>query len=214
VFLLAMVSGATDAIGFVALGGAFTSVMTGNMVLFGLGLAGHDGDQIANTASAIVCFTVGAVVGARLARSAKPDDPPWPRPVTIALVSEFVLFAAYAVGYETSGYGRPGATMQPVLLGLTAIGLGLQSSAVLRFGQSGLSTTYMTGTLTTLVARLSTGGKLRDALPSLRVLVGLIGGAVIGGVLVFYARPFAPVFQLVLLGAVLAIASGRHLRHP
>jgi len=35
VFLLATMSGATDAIGFIALGGAFTSVMTGNMVLFG-----------------------------------------------------------------------------------------------------------------------------------------------------------------------------------
>ena len=34
--LLSLNSGATDAVGFVALGGAFTSVMTGNMILLGI----------------------------------------------------------------------------------------------------------------------------------------------------------------------------------
>jgi uncharacterized membrane protein YoaK (UPF0700 family) len=207
VFLLAMMSGATDAIGFIALGGAFTSVMTGNMVLFGLGIARGDASELANTLTAIICFILGCALGARAAGKPKDGDPTWPRQVTLALTIEFVLFAVYALGFESAGLGHPDAGLQPVLLALTATGLGVQSAAVQRFGQSGLSTTYMTGTLTTLVSRLATGGRAREAMPNLRLLLGLIGGAVIGGFLALYLRPLAPVLQLVLLGAVLVVAN-------
>jgi uncharacterized membrane protein YoaK (UPF0700 family) len=212
VFLLAMVSGATDAIGFVTLGGVFTSVMTGNIVLFGIGVARADGTLLANSGTAIVAFIVGCAVGARIAGRPASGDPPWPRQVTVALIFEFALFVVYAIGYELADRGHPNSSVQPVLLTLTAIGLGLQSAAVQRFGESGLSTTYMTGTLTTLVARLATGGTAKDALPSLRLLIGLLGGAMAGGALALYARPFAPVFQLALLAGVLVIASLRNER--
>jgi uncharacterized membrane protein YoaK (UPF0700 family) len=212
VFLLAMLSGATDAIGFIALGGAFTSVMTGNMVLFGVGIAHGDIDQIANTAAAITSFVIGCAIGARVAGSARPDDPTWPRAVTTALVLQSALFVIYTIGYEAADFGKPGPVMQPVLLSLTAVGLGVQSAAVQRFGQSGLSTTYMTGTLTTMVTRLATGGRARHVFPSLRLLAGLIGGAVLGGVLALYARPVAPVLQLGLLAAVVVMADRQHKR--
>src|SRR6185369_17222366 len=42
ILALAVNAGATDAIGFLALGGAFTSVMTGNLVLFGISAAEGD----------------------------------------------------------------------------------------------------------------------------------------------------------------------------
>lgn len=213
VLLLAMVSGATDAIGFVALGGVFTSVMTGNMVLFGLAIARGDVGQLANAATAIVCFMLGCAIGARIAGRPAKNDPPWPRPVTVALLLELGLFGAYTIGYESAHLGHANATLQPILLALTATGLGVQSAAVQRFGQSGLSTTYMTGTLTTLVARLATGGSARDAMPNLRLLLGLIAGAVAGGLLAVYARPFAPVLQLGLLAGVLVIASLPQERH-
>jgi uncharacterized membrane protein YoaK (UPF0700 family) len=207
VFLLAAMSGATDAIGFIALGGAFTSVMTGNMVLFGLGIARGDASQLANTATAIICFILGCAIGARVAGKPKDDDPIWPRAVTVALTIEFVLFAVYALGFESADLGHPGAGLQPVLLALTATGLGVQSAAVQRFGQQGLSTTYMTGTLTTLVTKLATGGRAREALPNLRLLFGLIGGAVVGGFFALHLRPLAPLLQLALLAAVLVVAN-------
>jgi hypothetical protein len=40
---LAAASGATDAIGYLALGHVFTSAMTGNFALLGIALAHHDG---------------------------------------------------------------------------------------------------------------------------------------------------------------------------
>jgi uncharacterized membrane protein YoaK (UPF0700 family) len=54
------------------------------------------------------------------------------------------LFAAGCVaGARVAGVARG-------LLALTALALGIQSAAIQRFGVLGLSTTYLTGTLTTL----------------------------------------------------------------
>src|SRR4051794_37247476 len=150
VVTLAVVSGATDAIGLLALGGAFTSVMTGNMVLLGVSISSADGGLAASSGLAILAFCAGAALGARVAGSPVAGDRIWPRAVTVGLVVEFVFYAAYAVGWWVTG-GAPGGGVALGLLLCTAIGLGIQSSTVQRFGVSGMSTTYLTGTLTTVV---------------------------------------------------------------
>src|SRR5689334_16310837 len=80
VVTLAVVSGATDAIGLLALGGAFTSVMTGNMVLLGVSISSADGALAASSGFAILAFCAGAALGARLAGVPVAGDPVWPRP--------------------------------------------------------------------------------------------------------------------------------------
>ena len=60
VVVLAVTSGGADALGFLALGNAFTSVMTGNMVLFGVATAHRDSGAMALTAVAIGAFVAGA----------------------------------------------------------------------------------------------------------------------------------------------------------
>jgi uncharacterized membrane protein YoaK (UPF0700 family) len=202
VVVLTLNAGATDAIGFLALGGAFTSVMTGNLVLFGISAAHADGSLARHTATAIVCFVAGCIVGARLAGVARPGDRVWPATVTRALIVEFVVFAAYAVGWWVAD-AKPSGTEQLGLLAVNAVGLGIQSSAVQRFGVSGLSTTYMTGTLTTLIVRLTSGHRLRDVAESGQILSALVGGAVLSGVLYRYLPGWAPALQLVALGAVI-----------
>src|SRR3954454_9178230 len=77
--LLAVTSGATDALGFVALGGAFTSVMTGNMILLGISATTADGSLAVRSGAAIVFFMLGAFIGARIARTPRAGDPVWPR---------------------------------------------------------------------------------------------------------------------------------------
>src|SRR4051795_462481 len=69
VVTLAVVSGATDAIGLLALGGAFTSVMTGNLVLLGVSASSTDGVLAVAAGGAILAFCTGAALGARLAGS-------------------------------------------------------------------------------------------------------------------------------------------------
>ena len=204
VVTLAVVSGATDAIGLLALGGAFTSVMTGNMVLLGVAASSADGALAASSGLAILAFCAGAALGARLAGIPAAGDPVWPRPVTVALGVEFVLFAAYAVGWWVTG-GAPGRGPALVLLLCTAVGLGIQSSTVQRFGVSGMSTTYLTGTLTTVVIRLATGRGVREVWHSIEILLGLITGAAAGALLVLNLPMLAPVLQLTALGAVVLV---------
>lgn len=67
VVLLTVNSGATDAIGYLALGGAFTSVMTGNMVLFGLSVAERDSELLGHVLAVIAAYIGGCLLGARLA---------------------------------------------------------------------------------------------------------------------------------------------------
>ncbi len=205
VVVLAVVSGATDAIGLIALGGAFTSVMTGNLVILGVSASTADGALAIASGGAIVAFCIGAYLGARIAGGARSGDPVWPRPVTVGLVVELVLLTGYAVGWWVSG-GEPGPVLTQVLLFAMAGALGVQSSTVQRFGVSGLSTTYLTGTLTTVVMKLAGGTGLREVQGSLQILFGLVAGAAAGAGLLEVAPVLAPVLQVGCLAGVLAVA--------
>jgi uncharacterized membrane protein YoaK (UPF0700 family) len=212
VVVLAVTSGATDAIGFLALGSAFTSVMTGNMVLLGVGAADRDVALLLSCAVAITSFMVGAAIGARVAGSPTTGDGVWPRPVTTALWIELGLFASFAVGWWLVSPSDRATWLLP-FLALNAAALGLQSSAIQRFGVSGLSTTYLTGTLTTIVVRLASGRGLREVGHSLTILLGLILGAAIGTVLVTMAASAVPTVQLgTILAVLVTVSFSQHLR--
>ena len=204
--LLAFTSGATDAIGLISFGGAFTSVMTGNMVLLGIALPDGDGALAVRSGLAIVLFMLGAFVGARIARTPQPGDGVWPQRVTAALATELAIFGAVAVVWWAQG-GEPTGPLQPVLLGAAAVALGIQSSAIMRFGVSGLSTTYMTGTLTAVVVALANGRHPRNVASSAQMLVALIAGAAAAAALDRYASLTVPTLQLVPVGLVVALAA-------
>jgi uncharacterized membrane protein YoaK (UPF0700 family) len=212
VVVLAINSGATDAIGFLALGGAFTSVMTGNMVLLGLSAARHDGSAAAHSGLAIVFFIVGCALGTRLAGTARKDQSIWPTAVNRALAVQLALSLTFAISWWAADAHPTGNTGLALLL-INAVALGSQSTAVQRFGVPGLSTTYLTGTLTTLVNRLVSGHRLRDVHHHLQLLVGLIGGAALGGTLAIHAPWVAPLLPLACVASVLGVALlviGRH----
>ncbi len=216
VVVLAVTSGATDAIGFLALGSAFTSVMTGNMVLLGVGTAGRDGVLVTSCVVAILSFVTGAAIGARVAGSPVPSDPLWPKAVTVTLYVELALFAVFSIGWWALG-SDPGTDWLFPLLGLNAAALGMQSSAILRFGVSGLSTTYLTGTLTTVVGKLIGGHGFRQVAHSLTILLGLILGAAIGTVVVEFAPVAVPLVQLLTLVFVLGsvqLSRSLHITNP
>ena len=208
---LAAASGATDAIGYLALGHVFTSAMTGNLALLGIALAHRDGLRIGRVLVSLICYMAGAGLGARIARTPQPGDPVWPPAVTRALAVEAVFFVAYAgvwwaVGAKSDTYA------EAVLLGLGATALGIQSSAMQRFGNGlSLNTTFVSGALVRLVGQLATGHAYRDTRHHLLVLVGLVCGGSLGALLVLHAPTFAPVVPLVAL-AVVFCATGWQAR--
>jgi uncharacterized membrane protein YoaK (UPF0700 family) len=204
---LAAASGATDAIGYLALGNVFTSAMTGNLALLGIALAHRDGERVGRVLVSLVCYMVGAAIGARIARTPEPGDPVWPSAITRALAIEAVFFVAYAatwwaVGAQSNIFGKA------ALLGLGAIALGIQSSAMQRFGAGlGLNTTFLSGSLIKLVGRLATGHRYRDSRHHLLVLVGLVCGGFLGALLVLHAPTFAPAVPLVALAVALCASA-------
>lgn len=205
---LATTSGATDAIGFLFLGGAFTSAMTGNLVLLGVYLGYTNAERAGHVAVSLVCFIAGCALGARIAGTPEPEDPIWPAAVTRALAVEAGIFALYAAGWWAGGT-RPDSATAVGVLGLGAIALGIQSSTMQRFGVPGLNTTYLSGTLTTLVILLATGHRLRHVSHHLLRLVGLVGGGALAALLALHARGLAPVVQLMPLALVLLTAGSQ-----
>src|SRR4051794_27739019 len=205
VIALALITGATDAIAFVRLGGVFTSVMTGNMVLLGMGVGRGQAALLEHTGIALAAFITGTVLGARIAGAPRSDDLVWPRRFTAALTTEFGILLIAAVGWWAVG-SQPRGTMQSVLLMADALALGVQSSAVLRLNVSGLSTTYLTGTLTTLVQSLTTNRRTATDARSLSLLLALVAGAALGAVLAVHHPATAPTVALVILPAVVLSA--------
>lgn len=201
ILLLAFASGAIDAVGLVALGGVFTSVMTGNLIFLGAGLATGDGGGTLRALVAIGAFMGGAFVGARIAGPPRPLDRCWPRAVSTALGLELLILLIFSSAWWSSA-GDPGAEMQVVLLGAAALALGIQSSAILRFGIQGLSTTYMTGTLTSAMSALAAGRHPKNLVGSAQILVSVVCGA--GAAAIVHSRSPLSV-PAVLFGPVLLV---------
>jgi uncharacterized membrane protein YoaK (UPF0700 family) len=204
VIILTVVTGSSDAIGLIRLGGVFTSVMTGNMVFLGMSAAEKSGSIALHTGVAFLLYIVGSFFGARVAGHAPPDEThPWPRPIVWALVLELGVLALFTVGWELA-HGAPSSNVTYALLGLNAMALGVQSAAVLRFGLHGLSTTYLTGTLTQFIA----GFTKRDEPVQVRsglILLMLIVGAGLGALLALHDPLLAPV---VPVGALVIVVVG------
>lgn len=156
-----------------------------------------------------------APVGTQVAGIHKAGDPIWPRLVSRALWVELSLVTAFAICWILLS-NRTNSHWQLILLALNAMALGLQSSAVQRFGVSGLSTTYLTGTLTHLVIRLASGQPVRQIAHSGSLLIGLILGAALGALMTTHAQLLVPIPPIALLLIILvgAHTASRTARHP
>ena len=221
--VLTFASGASDVASFTRLGNVFTSVMTGNITLFGLSLARGSASLAAHTAVAFAGYVVGVVAATRIAwhyshrRPADPAAPAapaakasggsWPPHMTLTLLTELTLLAGVLVGWELTGT-RPAGGAQFVILVVAACAMGIQSAAVNQMGLGNVSTTFLTGTLTGLVSAIARPGSNPDARRT-GVLVGLVAGAVLAGVLDAAAAALVPLLPLSGVAAAVALGSGR-----
>ena len=216
--LLTFSSGAMDVASFTRLGSVFASVMTGNIVVFGLSLARGSVSLAAHTLTAIAGYVIGVAVGARVAWfharriPGGTSDSPWPPHVTIAFLLEFLLIAGVATGWEITG-SRPASGAQFVMLVLATCAMGIQSAAVTDMGLKEVSTTFLTGTLTGLVGSLATRDGRRVGLRRPGVLFGLASGAILAGLLVAYVPDLVPALPLGAVATVIVLGS-RHSPAP
>jgi len=213
---LTFASGANDVFAFTRLGGVFTSVMTGNIVFFGLAVAERSVSLASHTAVSIGGYMIGVAVATWVShgvkkRSASGQASVLPRHVSWALAAELVLLAGGAVGWEITG-ARARGWPEFVLLAVAAAAMGVQSAAVNEMGFSNFSTTFLTGTLTWLVSSVTRpGGDASGGLRRLSALIALAAGACLSGLLVADAVRFVPVLALagVATGLVLSMRAAR-----
>jgi uncharacterized membrane protein YoaK (UPF0700 family) len=227
--MLTFASGAMDVISFTRMGGVFTSVMTGNIVLWGLAAARGSVSLAAHTAVSIAGYITG-VAGASLIAAGKAAGPAAPKAagkadsagsdgpgagrggvlpshVGWALLAELILLAGFTAGWEISG-ASPAGWAQFCLLAVAAAAMGVQSSTVRHMGLAEVSTTYLTGTLTGLVSSLvSPGQGTPDGLRRFGVLIGLAAGASLSGLLIATAAAGVPALPVAALVTTLVLAS-------
>jgi uncharacterized membrane protein YoaK (UPF0700 family) len=203
--LLAVATGSLDALAYLALGNVFVSVLTGNLVLLGVGLATSAHVAIVHVLIAIGSYGLGVGVAAAIAGHPQDRQPLWPRRVTLALLVELAGLAAFTAGWEAAD-AHPVAGLELGLLALTAAAMGIQSTAVNRLSLPGFSTTYLTSTFIRAVTELVTGQRGYVLIKTAALGAAVLGAA--GGALLLSIAPrFVPVIALGALSGVLAAAT-------
>ena len=147
--LLSAAAGCVDALSYLGLGQVFTANMTGNTVLFGIALGQAKGEEALRGGVALGGFVLGVAGGAVITEGKIERRSVWPRAVTVALAFELVVMVAFAVGFYLSG-GVPSGEARYLIIALSALAMGVQSTAVRSLGVGGVASTYITGTLTSL----------------------------------------------------------------
>jgi len=192
--VLTCAAGLVDAISYLEMGHVFTAMMTGNTVL--LALAIGQGDVVAALRStlALVAFSAGAAGGAMVLQRGRARGE-WPPIVTATLALEVVVLVVFGMVWHLGGTGARADVLTVVLIGLSGLAMGIQAAAVRHLGVPGVASTYITGTLTSLMAELVTWLKPRgpgeptpgSASRHLRLLASVFlvygAGALIGAVL-------------------------------
>lgn len=222
---LSLAAGCVDAVGYLGLGQVFVANMTGNTVLLGLAIGQADGRDVLQSGTALGGFVLGVAVGAAIVERG-PERAIWTPAVTAAFGLEFVVLGAFAAGWLLDGSEPSGVAVYPLIV-LSALAMGVQSAAVRRLQVAGVSTTYITGTLTSLTVRMvrwirsASPERAEDRFtltdPSERglpltadVWLAYGVGAVVGGAAELLWQPAALLLPTAAVAAVVVLMAARH----
>ena len=151
-YMITAICGLVDAVCFLALGGVFAEMMTGNLLLmaFSVGMPGH-GDS-ARYVPAILAFSLGALLGGRLLRG----PAKWQERRIGFAVEWLVILAATAVAWR----GDPDAhnLAGQAVVTLLSFAMGIQNAIVQIHGVPDLATNVMTVTFTAIIADSKAAG--------------------------------------------------------
>lgn len=198
--LTTAVSGLVDAFTLLRYG-VFTANQAGNIVQTGMGLGGQFPAWPAASAS-IVGFGVGAVVGARLRRTARMPPP------AAELTGVIVAAAVWAAADVALDSGAGGAGYRALLTTTSALTLGILARLFLRTAGTKTATTYQSGTVLSaadgLAGWIRSGGRWGSA--ARKWTLGLLGiGCYAGGGAVGALAHHWPAAVFALTVAILAV---------
>jgi uncharacterized membrane protein YoaK (UPF0700 family) len=203
---LTFAAGSVDAVALLRLD-VFTAVMTGNIVLLGLAVGQGAFANALRSILALLAYSGGVVAGARIV-GAVGNGTQWSPKVTRALAVEWALQAAFLVVWLSTNAAPDGAGAA-ALIAFSGAAMGIQA-ATARALAPGMSTTYVTGTLTGLLSELSALGAVSgDRRRRGSIVVALALGAVAGAFALKFFPMVAPAIPLGVVGAVVLLAATR-----
>ncbi|MCX5345722.1 YoaK family protein [Streptomyces atratus] len=196
--LLSAASGAADAFVFICVGQVFAGVMTGNLVLLGASAAGVGEHGVAlRVINALVSYSFGVMCGAWMSERLR-----WPLPVMLLI--EVALLAAAAVLWALDLITSDGDRLG--LLVLIAVAMGIQGRI------RATPTNYFTGTLTSLVSRMTLRSRNQgDGWVAGRLTAVVAGAAVTALAVRFWPDAAATVAVAPAVGALLIESVRRRL---
>jgi uncharacterized membrane protein YoaK (UPF0700 family) len=217
--LLTCAAGGMDVASYLGLGHVFTAMMTGNTVLLGMALGQGHLLAVLRSVLALIGFAGGVALAAVLVLRDRQGG--WSPAVTRALAIESALLVVFSLMWRLAG-PTPDDPVVYWLIAIAGLAMGIQSGAVHRLRVPGVMTTYITGTLTSLVSDLASRlqrfeGSASGASPRER-RVGLMAavfvvyalGALAGAVL----HPRSPALMTLLpLIVVLIVVANAALCH-
>jgi uncharacterized membrane protein YoaK (UPF0700 family) len=212
---LAGAAGCVDAVSYLQMSRVFTANMTGHTVLLGIAVVEGQTDTTLHALLALAGFVVGALTGSTIA-DREPARAAWPHCSTQALALESAVLVALAVAWAL-GATRAGGGLSLCIFG-AAFAMGIQSAAARTVKVHGISTTFITGTLTSLCAGMIARrrhGPPDEGAPEdphgLALLLSVWGvyvaGAVVGAALAGRAPALSLVPPAVIVLVVTAIAA-------
>lgn len=237
--VLAAVAGFVDAVGYITLRGLFVAHMSGNSIKFGV-RAGHADLAAAVPAGvAVLLFVIGVALGTTIAEvAARRRIAPI---AAIVLALQTALIAVFMLYGRTLVHGHRLPDHSPsgfyVLSALAVLSMALQTSALRQLGGRTISTTYVTGLLTSLaqeatnycfwlrdgerrndrssfLARTLELGSRRDSRHRMTLLASVFIAYVAGGVLGSYTDSRIGLWALILPLAALCCLTATDLRRP
>ena len=205
--VLAVAAGSVDALSWLALGKVFSAFMTGNIVFIAVGLSSHDSVLALHAAIAVCAFGAGAWATAAVMPAEHPGTL-WPARVTLGLLGCVLAQAVFWVVWVAVG-GHPSSTLAPVLLGISACAMGMQTATAVALGVHAVFTTAATATWTVLMGdNVHWAGTRTERGRLALVLGGTLLGALAGALLLAHARVWMPLLGALLTGGV-ALAAHR-----
>jgi uncharacterized membrane protein YoaK (UPF0700 family) len=194
---LTVVTGLVDAFSYLILGHVFVANMTGNVLLLGLSLVGAPGFSAAASLLALGAFSLGGLLGGRVARALGAHHG---RHVAVSTAVELALFALGAV--LALVFGVPVRTGDHfVLIVVLATCMGLQNATARWLAVPDLSTTVLTQTISGLAADGVLGeGRGSRAGRRLVAVAAMLVGAIASGALALHGHAVVAL----AIGAILA----------
>lgn len=209
--LLALASGAADAFAFLLLGGIFTANMTGNLVLAGMFARPGWPATLAGAVTAVVVFAAATYLAFRSSPVPASGSRYPTRAVGRLAAAALTAQAALVIVWSFVGGTALALPTACLLVALSAAALGVQTVLAKRLsGASGLTTTFVTGTLTSLMEGLA-GRRRGTRTLQAAVVLALVAGAVAGTAAARAVPVAAPLLPALLVASatVVLLASRR-----